>query len=499
MKQAVPFHKRLYVWSVIFEPLLFFVLFEQAATGVTGNLSRILQFVVVIVLIARALIISSGPKAVTLKIPRVSRPLYRYFFIYFLLAVVAGVIGYLSGAYSLPGAYNPPTVQSAFAAALNSPAVRPVFEYVVALYYFIYFTVVARYLLTTPADINYALSRFKMMFIVSFVVGVIDTVLSSVGILQVPRHISDWRRVDPGRFHGLAGEPRQAIVYLFLGLAILHLEAYFRGRSISKWWIVLIVMAALLTQSASGLIGIVLFAGLYGLYATWTISPWRLVQVAIVCIASVALVYATAINSKRVMDYVKAASGLWQVLESGEELPELMSKANSDIYPLYDLTRKVRSLDFVPVVIGSGFGSASAVTNRYFLTGAMTNPHSELARSLYESGILGTFVFVMAFVHPVRTSTKYLPKSKQREFMLVMMLLLGGFFGHRSSAPFIYLGMFAAMFRVSEVRGRHACPGDGRGSSFFTTASSDVSARATQRRGPAARRRVAATPSVHQR
>src|SRR5207247_7089991 len=100
--------------------------------------------------------------------------------------------------------------------------------------------------------------------------------------------------------------------------------------------------------------------------------------------------------------------------------------------------------------------SASAVTSRYYRTGAMTNPHSRLARSLYGSGIFGTCMLVMCFVHPVRSFTKRLKKRKQREFMLVMLLLLGVFFGQRSSAPFIYLGMFAAAFSVFEVRVRHA-------------------------------------------
>jgi hypothetical protein len=468
---GVPLRKRLYIWSVILEPLLFFVLFDEAVSGITGNLSRILQFIVVVVLIVRLLVISSAPK---LEIRRIPRPLYRYFYIYFMLAVLAGVIGYLSGAYTLPGAYKPPVAQSSFAALLNSPAVRPVFEYVVALYYFIYFTVVAQYLLTTPADIKYALSRFKFIFIVSFVVGVGDSLLSSVGIFLVPRHIADWARVDPTRFHGLAGEPRQAFVYLFLGLAILHLDAHFTRKSISKWWVILIVMAALLTQSASGLVGIVIFLGLYGLYALWAISIRRLLQLAIVCTASVVLVYATVISSKRVMDYVKSASGLWRVLENGEELPELMSKANSDIYPLYDLTRKIRSLNIVPVAIGSGFGSASAVTNRYYRTGAMSNPHSQFARSLYESGFLGTFMLVMSFVHPVRSSTKHLTKRKQREFMLLTLLLLGVFFGYRSSAPFIYLGMFAAVFHVSEARTRQARLRNARAIASLTTWSPEV-------------------------
>lgn len=456
----VPFRKRLYVWSVIFEPLSFFILFEEAFSGVSGNLSRLLQILVLLVLVVRLLLVHSEGRTSELGIPRPWRPLYRYFWMYFLLAVVAGMVGVFSGAYALPGAYTPPNAQSTFAALLNSPAVRPLFEYVVAVYYFVYFVVLSRYLLTTPADLNYAFARFRIMFVASFVIGVADAISSSFGYYLVGRHIVDWGRVrvDPGRFHGLAGEPRQAVAYLLLGLAVFYLEAHLKGRRISRWWVAAIVAAVLLTQSASGLIGIVLFAMLYGLYAVWTVSPRRLIQLAVVFSVSMVLVYVAAVNTRRVMDYAREASGLWRILENDEPLPDLMSKANSDIYPLYDLTRKARSGDLVPVLIGSGFGSASAVTNRYYQTGTMTNPHSQLARSLYESGLIGTVLFVMSFAYPVSVATRRLPKGRQRVFMMLILLLVGTFLGYRTAVPFIYLGMFAAAFAVAHGKMRSARP-----------------------------------------
>ena len=105
---------------------------------------------------------------------------------------------------------------------------------------------------------KYFFSVFKTLFIISFVVGVIDLGFAANGIHLVPRHIADWRMVGM-RFHGLAGEPRDAFVYLFFGLAILHLHAHFRGLKLSKWWYVAIIAAALFTQSTSGFLGSVYY------------------------------------------------------------------------------------------------------------------------------------------------------------------------------------------------------------------------------------------------
>ena len=164
------------------------------------------------------------------------------------------------------------------------------------------------------------------------------------------------------------------------------------------------------------------------------------------------LAYGAVVKTQRVGDYFRAASGLWYILEHNIELPYLMSKSNSDIYPMYDLTVKARAGDWFPVAVGSGLGSASAVTNRYYRdVTTLNNPHSQLARSLYETGLLGTVLYVLAFVAPVVWATRRLPPKRQREFVVMATLLLGCSFADRSAAPFIYLGMFWSTFRLLDT------------------------------------------------
>ena len=74
--------------------------------------------------------------------------------------------------------------------------------------------------------------------------------------------------------------------------------------------------------------------------------------------------------------------------------------------------------------------------------------HSQLARVIYENGIIGTWLFIRVFTKPVELMTDRLPPNLRREFMLMVLLVLGCSLGHRSSAMFIYLGIVIATFHV---------------------------------------------------
>ncbi|RJQ25924.1 hypothetical protein C4565_07770 [Candidatus Parcubacteria bacterium] len=438
----IPLTTKVYVWSVVFEPLLFFVVWERQIAGIGGNISRILQGFVITVLILKYFITSSD-----LRINNLSSPLYRNYYIYLVIVILAGFVGMASGVYSLSGTYSGEG-QSFFSNLLNSPFVRPLFEYVIAIYYFIYFVVLPRYMLKTERAVIYFFSLFKRMFVISLVVGMVDLAFNVVGINLVPRHIADWRHVGV-RFHGLAGEPRDAFVYLFLGLAILKLDTYIKGQSLNKLWVFAIISAALLTQSASGLIGIAVFLVMFTMYSlAHSMNTRKFILLCTILTLTPVLIYGAIMSSARLLLYWESMSDLWYLLESGGELPYVLMVQSPNIYPIYDLIVKVRELNILPIIIGSGLGSSSAINNHYAsFAGEMINPNSQLVRSIFESGIIGTFFFIMSFIHPVKQVTKYFPAKDRYTFIIINLLLIGCFMGHRSVAPFIFLGIFLAVFR----------------------------------------------------
>lgn len=446
----IPFWKRLYVWSVILEPLFFFVVLEDSTSGVTGNLSRVLQLAAVALMAVRLLrwFVASNDRSAA--IPGWQHPLFKYQYAFMGLAAISGILGAFSGAYAVaPGAL---TIihRNAMSQFINSPAVRPLIEYIAAIYYIVYFAVIPFYVLTTRKDLEYAFSCFRWMFTLSYVIGVIDVILArGFGLYLVPRHLVDGLNVE-GRFHGLAGEPRQAFVYLFLGLAMFHLEAYFRGRPVNRQWTFAIIVAAFFVQSTTGLLGIAMFLALAAVFYLPMLDARRRRQALTAMGVVVALAGVAVLTSARVRGYIFAASDLWVTLEQGRPLGYLMSKSNSDIYPLYDLIVKARNHHFLSILIGSGKGAASVTANRYYMHwDVVNNPHSQLVRTLYGSGLIGTWLYLLSFVYPVKAFTAGLSRERQGEFLLMMLVVLGCSLADRSAAPYIYLGMFAAVWKVA--------------------------------------------------
>lgn len=437
---------RLYIWSIVFQPLLFFVLFQRELFGVPGSLSRILQILVIIGLILRFLIKFIDLKSHEVRIANFTSPLYINFLVYFVLLIFAGLIGLVSGAYDLPSTYQQGETLSGFSSILNSAEVRPLFEYAIAAYYIIYFSILPKYILKTEKDIIRFFTFFKALFIISFVIGIVDFTFAAFSIDLIPRQMMDGVNVGM-RYHGLAGEPRQAVPYLALGLAIFHLQAFFEGKKLSRWWVAAIISAMLLTQSSSGILGIMAFLGLYIIFSLGNFRQFlKLISLSILLVL---LLYVAIINSDRINLYIESAENLWFILESGGELPYLMKTQLDSIYPLYDLTIKFRNFDFLPIFIGSGLGSASVVNNVYAdIIFGTSNPNSQFVRILYESGLIGTLFFVLAFTHPVKYLTKGFGDKVQYKFIMYVLLLVGCTFGVRSSVAYIYLGIFIAAFSV---------------------------------------------------
>jgi hypothetical protein len=459
VQASVPFLTRLYIWSIVLEPLLFFVLFERTVSGITSNLSRLLQMLVLAVLgcilVARLL----AGRTREIRLPDFTAPLYANFAIYFALAAAAGLIGFMGGAYSLPTSYDVNENESVFSRLLNSDITRPIIEYGVGFYYFCYFVILPQYLLRNRAAISHFFAVFKAVFLTSLVLGLIDFLVGiCFEIFLLPRHIADGRPVG-FRFHGLAGEPRDAFVYLFFGLAILHLRAHFQQYRFSKWWLPVILFAAVLTQSASGLIGIVIFLLLYAAYATLKLSDRKLLLMLAVLPVVAGALYLVATGIPRISLYLASASNLWTILETHGELPYLMAVQMDNIYPLYDLTVKFRDGNLFPILFGSGIGSASAVNNLYDPTiSGLTNPDAQIVRIIFESGLVGTFFFIMALAYPAYHLTRHLPTKSQHAFMALLFLVLGCFFGHRTATCYIYVGLLIAALRVMQSERRSVIP-----------------------------------------
>lgn len=437
-KQTLGFLPKLYVWSIIFESLLFFMLGNQAVTGFAVTIGKALQIVVMVSLLLGR--VASG-RDIYIVNPR--NPDYRYFAMFLALAIVSAVIGLMSGAYTLRYEYTSSNAGNFIAGIIRGAETRPFLEYAIFVYYFIYFAVLPRYLLNSDSAIVYFFRWFRIAFAVCLMLGFADLAVKMVGLPGIPRNMNDWRDVGL-RFHGIAGEPRDAFVYMALGLAILNLREYWlRRKKIGIWWISIIVVAALLAQSASGLLGLIGGSLLLLMQGMRRLSIRNTISLLVVVAVIVSAIVVTYRSSKRLQVYGDAAAVLYNALDSGKPVPVVLTGQMNDIYPTWTLYDKVRNGNVFPLLIGSGMGSASVVNNNVSggLFNGLTNPHSQIIRLIYECGLIGTALLILAFTSPARRFMSVVEPAARRGFLIISYLLVGLFLSHRNTTPFIYLGM----------------------------------------------------------
>jgi hypothetical protein len=433
------FVTRLYVWSVIFESFLFFIIGNQIATGFNITVGKTLQIAVLVLLLLGRIAYARD-----IKIVNPTNPAYRYFGVFFALAVLSGIVGAFTGTYVLKQGYSAEFASTDVARLIRGPATRPFLEYAIYAYYFVYFTILPRYLLRSEQAKTYFFRVFKLGFTVCLTLGFIDLALEFFGYAWIPRDLSEARHVG-FRFHGLAGEPRDAFVYLGFGLAVLNLHEYWRRRgSVGRGWVALVLIAAIFTQSASGMLGLIFGVSVLIAASVREFSVRHVAWLGGAMVVIFAVMLISIRSSPRIQAYMSDATPLLNALEMGLPPPPLITQQMANIYPVWDLYSKTREGNIAPVMMGSGLGTASVVNNNLGGGGELWNPNSQVIRLLYEVGIVGTAFLVIAFVYPVKVVTSRETANVRRRFLIFTCLLVGLFLAHRSTASFIYLGIFLA-------------------------------------------------------
>ena len=120
-----------------------------------------------------------------------------------------------------------------------------------------------------------------------------------------------------------------------------------------------------------------------------------------------------------------------------------------NIYPIWHLWEEIKEFKFLHLFIGNGLGSTSVINNYYMHSNGLVNPHAGIIRSLYETGVVGTLLFIGAFLTPIKTM--YININVNSKLILFMLLMLGMYFAHRSAIPYIFLGMVLVVLNNKSI------------------------------------------------
>ena len=361
--------------------------------------------------------------------------MYKYYSYFIFFSVIAGIFGLMYGAYFIPSI--------PFADTMFISLYRPIMEYIIAIYYFFYFVILFRFIINDSIAIDYFFKVFSWLFYFSLIVGLFDLVLIKVisDYGGIPRHIRDLQQVG-FRFHGISGEPRDAFVYLILGVGVLFLkDIWCDEKKLTKKRLLFIVIAIILTKSLSGLIGLLFSCGLLLLYYIPKVKIDKQLIVLAAIIFIIAIVSFLVSTSGRLMSYYLGFQTLYTDLMNGNSIKgNLGEGAMDNIYPIWHRWLEVLNLNIFPSIIGTGFGTSSVINNVYYMLSNITiNPNSNLIRMLYDVGIIGVLLLIKSFIYPI--SRFYINKDMRLKLLLYMLFIVGAYFGHRSVAPFLFLGI----------------------------------------------------------
>ena len=82
----------------------------------------------------------------------------------------------------------------------------------------------------------------------------------------------------------------------------------------------------------------------------------------------------------------------------------------------------------------------------------MINPNANIIRSLYETGVIGTLLFIAVFLTPIKKM--YMNDNIHSKLTIFMLLMLGMYFAHRSAIPYIFLGIVLVVLKNKSITSR---------------------------------------------
>jgi hypothetical protein len=336
---------------------------------------------------------------------------------------------------------------------LNNLQVRTIFEYIVFLYYIIYFIYLPSIVFKSRDDLNYFFKVFFIVFNVSLVFGVVDFYFSYTDSGFIGRHLYEHIAGKPvmvgARFHGFAGEPRDAFIFLALGLAFYNVRSLFEDRPQNRYYYLLIIVCMLLTYSASSYIGIMIFVCFFAIVLAANDGKKCFMFLLLSPLFFFAA-YLFILESPRLMIHSGNLLNIIDVYRT-KEIPSALVGQMPNIYPIFWIVDNIYEYNPIPLFFGGGLGSASLVNNLLGEGNQITtdNPHANIIRLISETGLIGLYVYIIAFYKPVSKLAKQILSNRQSfRLITLLLLILSVSLAHRSSAIFIFTGIIYFYLKV---------------------------------------------------
>jgi hypothetical protein len=451
LAHSVPLTTRLFCYSVCLEPFLFFLLFDRLTAGFSLTLARAFQVALYLTLVFRGVPARlPGPNRGFPGYPRAMALFIGAFGLVYLALYAAGS-NYIFRTVSVDS-----DATNAFAGAFSAGAVRPFIEAFTLMLTVLHYFWLGPRLVRTREHLVFLVLTFVLLSYASLAVGFVNFGWATVfGQNLMPRHLAEFLYELPSysgvRFQGLAGEPRDAFGQLVLFVMVLwsarHLGLLDFSRSAARRIGVLTALALVATSSGSGLVGVVLFGGLFVVYQTFSKpSLLRVAQGLAIALLAVAVSAAGLVFVERLATYVEVFSDI----QPDGEISTLALSQFNNIYPLMHWMEMCLQGRVGLCALGGGFGTSFAL-NSAFYTDGFANPHSYVSRLLPELGVVGLVAIVLLLLLPAFRRLD-LARMPMRTVKVGLLAVLAVWLAHKSNH--LYLALFVVCLAVPHQIGQ---------------------------------------------
>ena len=398
---------RLYIYSIIFDPFLFFIFADRLTLGFSMGFSRL--FIIAFYILWFLNMFRS--RSVT-----PFHDLSKYwdkFSVFLFYAILINLLSIVTQQSFLSKMIiGGDDTTTALALFLNGPYIRVMMELFILTFVLFHYFWVSSKIITKNEHFEFLCATFLMLSYVSLLVGLINIFVAfTFGSNLMPRHIVEYFYAEPSlsgvRFQGLAGEPRDAFGQLVLFLVAFNFMQLIGIVKIKNTYLLLInilTFASLfLTFSASGFVAMFLFALLFlilQLFNKFTLQKFIFSMSIIIVFALLTFLSFEFID--RLVIYKEAFSDLLKMLETGEELPYVIMTQFVNVYPMIYWGQSCYDFNFWTCFLGGGIGTSFALNSIYYNEG-INNANSYLSRLIPELGALGFCFFLYIFlISPIK-------------------------------------------------------------------------------------------------
>jgi len=393
--------KSVFYFGILFEFLLFFLLFDNNLIGISLTIGKFFLLVFYILNFK--------------KIFDFNVPLLKEFVLIFL--------------YSVLSIFFPFLYYDVF--ILNKRFLLEPFLYLI--YYFIF--VVTTYNIVFINDKKYFFKIIKYLILFLLCIGYLDFFLYIINIDLIPRHISDGRNVGQ-RFHSLFGEPRDAFVCLIGIIFFINYYKNYFSNIIYKSLFLLIILALLLTKSLSGIIGIFFGFILYTIF----IPKSRKILIYYILVASFLYLFIfIALSDPRMELYLEQSKNLFYALERSS-IPPVFEGQIASILPFFKIIQEIFNNIYLFIVFGHGNGTSSQISSKFIGQDNIAYPASQLIRIFFELGLVGIFLWLKLF-----SKLKKVLRINNNITFLIFCLFVGSYLSHRSNSFLIIIGLILGL------------------------------------------------------